>query len=195
MQRLSLLLIPGLIASAVFIGISSFESVNIQDGLQLEAVRLDFDAYSEGINSVRYDESGSISYTLQARRQIHFNNGITEFEAPFIRLYQDGKSPWNIVANSGRIYAGSGSQDGVDQTIDLIGNVEVHTMDDYGNKIVITTEFLTVDPNLNSLETAEAVKVVTDNIEQTSIGMYADLTREIIVLKKDIRGKYESPQQ
>ena len=60
---------------------------------------LDFSAYSEGLNTILYDSQGNINYTLQAKRQVHYNNDSTELEKPFIRLYQDGDSRWNIAAN------------------------------------------------------------------------------------------------
>lgn len=192
MQRLSLLLIPAVIAIALFLGLAS---TNTPPESDLQITRLNYDAYSEGINSVLYDETGNISYTLQASRQVHFNNDVTELEAPFIRLFQEGNSSWSIVANSGRISASSFGPDGARQLIDLIGNVEVHNLDEFGNRLVITTEFLSLDLSSNSLETEAAVKVVTDNIEQTSIGMYADLNQETILLKRDIRGNYEPPAQ
>jgi LPS export ABC transporter protein LptC len=192
MQRLSLLLIPAVIAIALFLG---FESTSTRDESDLEITRLNYDAYSEGINSVLYDESGNISYTLQASRQVHFSNDVTEIESPSIRLFQEGKSPWKLIANSGRISASSAGPDGARQLIDLIGNVEVHNLDEFGNNLVISTEFLSIDLDSNSLETEEAVKVVTDNTEQTSIGMYADLNQKTILLIKDIRGNYEPPQQ
>ena len=192
MQRLYLLLIPAVIAIALFLG---YVSTNSQDESDLEITRLNYDAYSEGINSVLYDETGNISYTLQASRQIHFNNDVTELESPLINLFQQGKSSWKLLADSGRISASSAGPDGARQLIDLIGNVEVHNLDEFGNRLVISTEFLSLDLDANSLETEEAVKVVTDYIVQTSIGMYADLNQEIILLKKDIRGIYEPPQR
>ena len=105
------------------------------------------------------------------------------------------RTPWKLLADSGRISASSAGPDGARQIIDLIGNVKVHNLDKFGNRLVISTEFLSLDLDANSLETEEAVKVVTDNIVQTSIGMYADLNQETILLKKDIRGIYEPPQQ
>ena len=192
MQRLSLLLIPAVIAIALFLG---FETTNSQDESGLGITRLNYDAYSEGINTVLYDETGHISYTLQASRQVHFNNDVTEFESPLIRLFQEGKSSWKLIADSGRISSSSAGPGGARQLIDLIGNVEVHNVDEFGNELVIFTEFLSLDLDSNSLETEEAVKVVTNNIVQTSIGMYADLNQDTILLKKDIRGNYEPPQR
>ena len=49
----------------------------------------EIEAYSEGINSILYDENGSISYTLRADNQIHYRDGDTRIENPLIRLFQD----------------------------------------------------------------------------------------------------------
>lgn len=194
MQRLPLFLIPSLIAIVLFIAISSFDSASTQSGLEENSVALNFDAYSEGINSILYDETGAINYTLQANSQIHYKDDVTELESPLLRLFENGDSRWNIVANSGRISASSTDRDGGEQTIDLIGNVEVHSIDEFGNRIIITTEFLTVNPDKESLQTEEAVKLVTSTIEQTAVGMYADLIQEEIILKREVRGRYEPPR-
>ena len=37
----------------------------------------EIEAYSEGINSILYDENGSVSYTLRADNQIHYIDGDT----------------------------------------------------------------------------------------------------------------------
>ena len=64
MKRLSLFLIPSAIAIVLFAGISSFESVGNDSESQEKLILLDYDAYSEGINSVLFDADGSINYTL-----------------------------------------------------------------------------------------------------------------------------------
>jgi LPS export ABC transporter protein LptC len=191
MQRLTLLLIPGLIAIALFFGLSIIETVSTDSDVESEFSTLDFDAFSEGINSVLYDDNGAINYTLQAISQVHFNDDHTEFEKPFIRLFQDGNSRWNIVANSGRISAGLSESDSSIRTIELSGDVEVYSLDAYGNRTVISTEFLSVDPQLETLETDQPVTLVTTNIRQSSIGMFANLNTDEIVFHQDIQGSYE----
>ena len=106
MQRISLFLIPGLIAVVVFVVISSFESVSNVPDPQHDQAYLKFDAYSAGINTVLYARDGTINYTLQATSQTHYSDEArTELKNPLIQLYQQGNSRWNIVANSGRISA------------------------------------------------------------------------------------------
>ncbi len=193
MQRLTLLLIPGLIAIALFTGISTFESVSTRSAVEVELVALDFNAYSEGINTVLYDTQGSINYTLSAIRQIHYNDNTTEFEKPFIRLFRDGKTRWNIVANSGRISTADRSADQSGQSIDLSGNVEIYSLDEFGNNMVISTDYLSIDPQLETLQTDYPVTLVTETLQQSSIGMFADLKIDEMVFYKDVRGRYARP--
>ena len=190
MQRLNYLLIPGLTAVFLFVGISEFESGTEQVDDAGVAV-LDYDAVSEGINSVLYDSDGSISYTLQADRQVHFNDDSTEIDRPLIRLFRAGDSRWNIVANSGRISSIRPGDSADARTIELSGNVEINGLDEFGNRTVMTTEFLTVDPEQEILETDQPLTLVTTNLRQTSIGMFADLKIDEFVFHRDIEGRYE----
>ena len=105
MQRIGLIIVPGIIAIALFVGINSFDTLSNEAGAPTTGSSLGFNAYSEGINTILYDAQGNINYTLQAERQVHYNDDSTELEKPFIRLFQDGDTRWNIVAKSGRIPA------------------------------------------------------------------------------------------
>ncbi|NQV68587.1 MAG: LPS export ABC transporter periplasmic protein LptC [Pseudohongiella sp.] len=191
MQRLTLLIIPGLIAIALFIGISTFDSIGNQPETQTELQPLDYNAYSEGINTVLYDIDGKINYTLQATRQTHYNDETTEFDNPLIKLYESGDSRWNIVANSGKISALEAESGTSIQIIELAGNVEVHSLDSFGNRMLLSTEYLTLDPQLEILETNDAVTVVTDSLQQSSIGMIGKLKLDEFTFLRDIRGSYE----
>ena len=193
MQRLTLLLIPGLIAIALFTGISTFESISTRSEDDLELVELDFNAYSEGINTVLYDVQGSINYTLSAVRQVHYNDDTTELEKPFIRLFRDGESYWNIVASSGKISSADGATEQSIQSIDLSGDVEVYSLDEFGNKMVLSTDYLSIDPQLETLQTDHPVTFVTETMRQSSIGMFADLTIDEIIFHEDVRGSYAQP--
>jgi LPS export ABC transporter protein LptC len=193
MQRFTLLLIPGLIAIVAYIGISSLESFRDQPAIDSGSAALDYNAVSEGINTVLYDTAGSINYTLKAISQIHYNDDSTELEKPIIELYQDGDSRWNIVADSGRISSSQDASDSAAQTIDLSGAVEVFSLDEYGNKMLMTTDYLTVDPQLETLQTDRPVTVVTNSVQQSSIGMFANLKTDEIILHDDIRGRYVRP--
>ena len=190
MQRISLLIIPAIIAIALYSGISSIESIGNQGETQAPLQALDYDAYSAGINTILYDLNGQINYTLQARSQTHYKDESTEFDSPFIKLYENGDSRWNIVANSGRISALEGPGSTASQIIELSGNVEVHSLDELGNKMTMSTEFLTLDPESEILETEEPVTVVTNTLQQTSTGMTANLKIDEIIFLRNVRGSY-----
>lgn len=191
MQRAGLIIVPGIIAIALFVGINSFETLSINSTTETTGNSLDFNAYSEGINTILYDAAGNIDYTLQAERQVHYNDDTTELEKPFIRLFQDGDSRWNIVAESGRISSARTAPDTTVDRIELRGDVQVYSLDALGNRTLMSTEFLTLDPDLEILETDRAVSVVTQSIEQSSIGMIANLRQDEITFLREIKGRYE----
>ena len=191
MQRIMLLLIPGAIAIAIFIAISTYDNASQNSAVSANLKALDYNAYAERINTVLYNSNGVINYTLRADSQIHFIDDHTELEKPFIRLFQQGESRWNIIANSGRILADLSEGDLENRMIELIGDVEVFSLDEFGNRIVMSTDFLEVDPQNETLQTDRPVTLVTSNLQQSSIGMFADLKIEKIVFHRDIQGHYE----
>ena len=191
MQRIGLIIVPGIIAIALFVGINSFDTLSNEADAPITNSSLDFNAYSEGINTILYDSQGNINYTLQAERQVHYNDDSTEFEKPFIRLYQDGDSHWSIAANSGRIPAVETTADGALEKIELLGDVQVYSLDDFGNRTLMSTEFLTLNTQAEILETDQPVSVVTSAFQLSSIGMIAKLRTDEITFLREIRGRYE----
>ena len=191
MQRIGLIIVPGIIAIALFVGINSFDTLIKEADAPITNSSLDFNAYSEGINTILYDTQGNINYTLQAERQVHYNDHSTEFEKPFIRLYQDGDSRWSIAANSGRIPAVETTADGALEKIELLGDVQVYSLDDFGNRTLMSSEFLTLNTQAEILETDQPVSVVTSALQLSSIGMIAKLRTDEITFLREIRGRYE----
>lgn len=199
MRRISLFVIAGIIAIAIYVGTQSFETLSEQEDPEAIRAQLNFDAYAEGINTVLYDAMGTINYTLQADRQVHFNDDSTELEKPFIRLYEEGSSRWNIVANSGRLSSLRSDDrnlpgsitDKPAQTIELSGDIEVYSLDPLGNRMQLNTDFLTLNPQAKTMETDRLVTVVTESMQLTSYGMFADLTLDVVEFKRETRGSYE----
>ena len=191
MQRIGLIIVPGVIAIALFVGINTFDTLRNEADAPITSSSLDFSTYSEGINTILYDSQGNINYTLQAERQVHYNDDRTELEKPFIRLYQDGDSRWNIVANSGRIPAAETTAGGALEKIELLGDVQVYSLDKFGNKTLMSTEFLTLNPESEILETDQPVSVVTPALQLSSIGIIAKLRTDEITFLREIRGRYE----
>ena len=195
MQRTGLLIVPGLIAVALFLGLNTFNSPGNNPDTPSAAANLDFNAYSKGINTILYDVDGKINYTLQAQRQVHYNDDTTELQKPFIRLFQDGDSRWNIVADSGKISSSETASNTTVDRIELVGDVRVYSLDSFGNRTLISSEFLTLNPESEILETDLAVSVVTKALEQSSIGMLANLKTDEITFLREIKGRYEQATQ
>ena len=191
MQRIGLIIVPGVIVTALFVGINTFDTLRNEADAPITSSSLDFSAYSEGINTILYDSQGNINYTLQAERQVHYNDDSTELEKPFIRLYQNGDSRWNIAAKLGRISAAETTDDGILEKIELLGDVQVYSLDKFGNKTLMSTEFLTLNPKSEILETDQPVSVVTSAFQLSSIGMIAKLRTDEITFLRQIRGRYE----
>ncbi len=191
MQKLSFFLVTALTAILLYYGLGTYSVVTEEEPDQSLAATLNYDGYSEGINTVLFDEDGVISYTLQAERQYHFKDSSSDLDQPFIRLFRDGETHWNIVADSGKIAATEELQNSEIGTIELSGEVEVYSFDEYGNRTVLTTEYLAIDTTAETMETDRPVKMVTTNIEQNAIGLFADLNRDELLFIEDSIGRYE----
>ncbi len=150
-----------------------------------------YEAYSVGINTVLYDINGQINYTLRADRQTQFVDDTTVLDNPFIRLYQQGSPTWNVVAKTGTVQKPQGGEEQDSRSMLLEGNVEVYSVNEFGNRTVITTASLDVDFDKEQLLTADAVLVETEVLSQTSIGMFANLATDEIVFHQDVQGTYE----
>ncbi len=189
MQRINLILIPGVLAVLVFLGTDIFEQRRELPGAVPPQPEIDYNGYSEGINSVQFDESGRVRYTLSARRQVSYLNSETALEDPFIQLYQENNSRWNITARSGRIISLRQTAESVEEII-LYGDVEVYRMDDLGNPTVLVTDVLTIDPIGELLTTAAEVTMTGDSFEQSATGMRVNLNTEEYLFHGNVRGRY-----
>ena len=189
MQKIGLIIVPGIITITLFVGINSFDTLSNE--VDARITNLDFNAYSEGINTILYDAEGNINYTLQAERQVHYNDDSTELEKPFIRVHQKRDSRWSIVANSGRILASKTTTDGAFKRIELNGDVQVYSLDEFGNRTVMSTEFLTLNMKSEILETDHPVLIITSALQQSSIGMVAKLRTDEINFLREIKGRYD----
>ena len=193
MQRINFIVIPGLLAIMVFLAVDYFNRVVESPQTREPTVEIAFNGYSEGINSVHFDEQGKIRYTMQADRQVSYVDADTMLEEPNIQLYQDNDSRWNIMARSGRISATQEGLGDVEQII-LSGEVEVYQQDRYGNSSVLATEILSFEPAQDILTSEVAVTLIGETFEQSAVGMRVDLDSEEYVFHQQVRGRYEAPQ-
>ena len=160
---------------------------------ELKPNTVDIDTFAEGISSIFYDQNGTVSYTLRAENQIHFKSGYTKIEKPLIRLFQNEMPRWDIEANQGHISNSENeSTSGLKRkNLELSGSVQILGLDEFGNRMLISTEFLEVDPMNEILKTDQRVEYKMANIQHSAAGMIANLQDEEIIFRKDIRGSYE----
>ena len=178
-------------ALLLYFGLDSLSSISEDDVAPNAGDVLEYDAISDGINSILYDANGAISYTLQASRQYHFKDQTSELQEPFIRLFREGKSHWNIVAERGHLIPDNESSNLQEGKIELSGDVEIYSMDDFGNRTVLSTQFLTIDPANETMQTDQPVAMRTPNIQQRAIGMFAQLDGDEILFIRNGEGRYE----
>ena len=150
-----------------------------------------YDAYATGVTSVLYSSDGQIEYTLDASEQVHYLDNTTQLQSPFVRLYRTSGVLWNIVASSGRIHAAENG-DAI-QRLDLQDGVELFQIDELGRRMSLTTEFLSVFPDTQSMSTDREVTMNTDSLLQTATGMRADLRQDQLTFLGQVRGRYEVP--
>lgn len=193
MPRLSFLLLPAVLAITVYFIVSSFSNENRVPQAPLTPLTEDLVAIAEGINTVFYDEQGEVSYRLRAERQIQRRDDTSELAKPTIQLYRDTRSHWNIVADSGNISARQRPDAEDSRRITLTGNVRIQSTDDFGNPLLLLTDWLRISPANETAETDRPVVLQSPAIEQTSLGMIADLGSDRITFLRDSEGYYVPP--
>lgn len=192
MNNLKFILIAAVAAIMVLSGIELFERSTETPLMTENPSPVEFNGYSEGINTIRFDPAGNIEYTLSATRQITYRDAVTVVEDPYIQLYRDDDSRWNILARSGRISSTIESTREVDR-IELSGGVEVYQIDVRGNRTVLATDVLYVDPSAQTLDTSGFVTLDGENFQQSATGMRINLATEVYEFQRDIRGRYAVP--
>ncbi len=184
---LTVLLCIGLLLSTL-----QFGSITEPDEAEQAIGELAYQAYAVGINTVLYDINGKISYTLSADKQTQFSDETTLLENPLIRLYQQGDPIWNVIANTGTIPQSINADSAPSRTMILNGDVQVYSLNEFGNLTVMTTDTLDVDFDQEQLSTSKPVLVKTDMITQTALGLFADLKTDKITFYENIKGQYVS---
>ena len=186
-----LLLVSAIVLVAIFGGRRILDVPPALLPAQQPLAPLQYDAYATGVTSVLYTPSGQIEYTLDAAEQVHYLDNTTLLQSPFVRLYRTSGVLWNIVASSGRIHAAENG-DAI-QRLDLQDGVELFQIDELGRRMSLTTEFLSVFPDTQSMSTDREVTMNTDSLLQTATGMRADLRQDQLTFLGQVRGRYEVP--
>ncbi len=188
MQRFTVLLVAGLVVAAVVMLAGRTDEAGPGAAPGAARAAIDRDAWAEGVSAVVYGEDGAVSYTVNARRQVHFTDGRTELAGPVIAVHRGTDPRWDIRADAGDIVP---NEDAPGIRVELSGNVEASGEDAAGHRTVILTEFLSFDPDARALSTDRPVTLLTTNIRQTAVGLSASLREDRIRLHRSNRGRYE----
>lgn len=153
---------------------------------------INYDAYSVGTTSVLYNAEGRIDYTLEASEQTHYLDNTTVLNNPYVRLYQNSGERWNIAARSGRIH-GAADSDNIER-LDLSDEVELFQIDAAGERMTLTTGFISLFPGTETMNTDREVTMTTKTLRQTAIGLLVDLRQDKLTFRSQVRGRYEVPR-
>jgi len=118
------------------------------------AGRIDY--YSRSVTRTVLDESGNPRQKLRASVLYHYpDDDRTELREPQLTLYQQGKTPWVIQAETAVLPAGG-------EVIHLNGAVHISRADDTsGRKLDILTRDVRLKPGEDYAETSEYIELLS----------------------------------
>ena len=212
--RILALLIPTLIAVGLFFTLNwadtfsarEAQSAGMDDDVQpaqlLDAhARGPVQAYSQGLETVIFDSTGNLQYTLRAERQTQFEDRTSLLTQPQITLFDAGRPNWHISADYGRLErqrrirgdaTGGDREDREDdELITFIDNARVDAAVANSSTLSLQSSEFSLIPNSETLRSDKAVKIVEKGVSQTAVGFEADLANEALHFNKEIRGTYE----
>ena len=190
-QRLTYMVVPGIIAVGLYLVISNLDPAEVRRDNRLRDVAPDYDGWSEGISTVLYDEDGQIGYTLEADRQVHHTDDSTVLENPVIHVYAQPDNEWNIRADSGRILGQADAGNIAVGSVQLLGDVLITNVNRSGQRMELSTEYLLVDPETERAETDREVYLDAQAIQQSATGMTANMINDEITFLSNVQGSYD----
>ncbi len=159
-----------LIAAAINLVLDETGSEEIDS---VQANRNDPDLYMRNAAITQFTKEGERQHQIQAELFTHFPlTDITTLKEPDMTLYstEDEATPWDIVANHGRLLPNVGFRD---EIIELWDDVLAIQTDLDGNFVNIRTESLTVHPETDYAETDQRVTIDDNSGRTTAAGMKA----------------------
>ncbi len=152
------------------------------------------DLLLEGAVITQFRQDGSLHYRLYANRIAHFPaTEQTLLTQPRLLLDQGEAAPWELSASQGRILGGSGlmldaaaptpdtERPGAER-VELEDNVRIVRRRSAEHFVDLSTEALTLFPELEYAETDRPVMIETDSGRTTAASLSADLTAGRLLL-------------
>ena len=145
----------------------------------------DIDFFVENAYSIQYQEDGKLRYEMTAKRLEHLKaRDVTLLEQPDLQLFRGTPYPWHVQSLKGEVAPGG-------KEVELIDEVRIARTDAKGRPTVITSSRMTVFPEQEYAQTAQAVRIAAANGVTTAKGMKAYLQDGRMLLLSNVRGLHE----
>ncbi|MNZ47805.1 lipopolysaccharide exporter periplasmic protein [compost metagenome] len=144
------------------------------------------DYYAINAHSVQFLPDGKMQYEMTADKVEHLKvSEVTLLTKPDLQLYRGTTYPWHVQSEKGEV-----NPDGSE--VELIDSVRVARTDEKNRTMIITTSRMTVFPQKQYAQTAQAVKIDGAGGVTTGNGMKAYLKDGRMDLLSNVRGQYEA---
>ena len=153
-------------------------------GRGARAQRADPDYFLEDFSATRFGIDGSVVQQLNAKKMIHYPEAIpTEVEAPNLTDTQPGRATMRARADAAKV-----SPD--NEHIYLSGNVVAERDGTDGKgKLVVSTEYLHVQPKLERADSDRRVTIVDASGRHIGNGMDVDNKAHTLKLRNGVTGE------
>ncbi len=143
------------------------------------------DAYMENIVATIMNKQGNPSLKIEAPKMVHYvENDTTTITHPRVTVYRQSPQPWYINSESAQ------ALNGLEQVIFTKNVVIYHPADAENPLTSMKTDSLTVFPDKQQAQTANAVVINQPDTEVHAVGMLADLNDGTIKLLSKAKGDY-----
>ncbi|MDD2049031.1 LPS export ABC transporter periplasmic protein LptC [Pseudomonas putida] len=144
------------------------------------------DYYATNAHSVQFLPDGKMQYEMTADKVEHLKvSEVTLLTKPDLQMYRGTTYPWHVQSEKGEV-----NPDGSE--VELIDSVRVARTDEKNRTMIITTSRMTVFPQKQYAQTAQAVKIDGAGGVTTGNGMKAYLKDGRMDLLSNVRGQYEA---
>ena len=148
-------------------------------------------AYMYVTKSTHFDELGNVSYEMQSEKLRHFDTqDLTYLYKPFLNIPKtEGKDGWTMKSREGHVKGNSTTNE---DTVELVGQVNIQSAHPKKTSTLIVTEKLTLYPDKQFAETDQEVTITNGLSQLKSIGMTIDMQNDRLEFLSEVRGKYET---
>ncbi|EHQ51373.1 hypothetical protein ECTPHS_01694 [Ectothiorhodospira sp. PHS-1] len=143
------------------------------------------DFFLEQYAAIHMDSQGEPRYQLRGQRMEQREmDGARWLETPVLVLHQPPGPTWTLRSEQGWISP-------IGDEVRLLGEVHIHRAAEGGrDPITITTRDTTLWPDPRQAVTDAPARLQTTYQEAEGLGLFLDLEREILELKREARGVY-----